>query len=127
VFAPLPYGLMVWRESDTDCCPAVTITPEVIRGRKQSMASLATALTFLLGRPVLERTGLTDSYNFSFPFEPIQPPNTPPLRPRAAALPPANPRSIFAAIEEDLGLRLEPSMERLEVFVIERVERPSQN
>ena len=92
------------------------------------MASLATALTFLLGRPVLERTGLTDSYNFSFPFEPVQPPNTPPpLRPRATALPPPNPRSIFAAIEEDLGLRLEPSTEKLEVFIIEHVERPTAN
>jgi uncharacterized protein (TIGR03435 family) len=36
-------------------------------------------------------------------------------------------RSMFAAIEEDLGLRLEPATEKLELLVIERVERPSEN
>ena len=127
---PLPEGLTLWRESDTDCCQAVTITSEVIRGRRQRMASLASALTFQLGRPVLERTGLTGEYNYSFRFASHTPPNAPPpwrLGTRPPGLPPEDPRTIFVAIEQDLGLRLEPSTEKLDVFVIERVERPSPN
>ena len=46
---------------------------------------------------------------------------------RRRSLPPEDPRTIFVAIEQDLGLRLEPSTEKLDVFVIERVERPSPN
>jgi uncharacterized protein (TIGR03435 family) len=34
---------------------------------------------------------------------------------------------VFTALEEDLGLRLEAATEPVEVLVVERVERPSEN
>jgi uncharacterized protein (TIGR03435 family) len=47
--------------------------------------------------------------------------------PGAPPLPPIDPNgpSIFAAIQEQLGLKLEPQQAPLEVVVIERIEHPS--
>jgi uncharacterized protein (TIGR03435 family) len=68
-------------------------------------------------RPVLDRTGLTGTYDFDLRFA------APSLRgasPDAPALP-----SIFTALQEQLGLKLETSRGPVEMFVIDSVERPT--
>jgi uncharacterized protein (TIGR03435 family) len=96
-----------------------------------AMATLAdTILSSLADRPVVDKTGLTGYYDLALSTSALKPP--PPLPPVAsqppdAASPPLEDESIFTALPEALGLRLEPAKGRVETLVIDHVERPSQN
>ena len=77
-------------------------------------------------RPVVDQTGLTDKYDFTLTWRPdplaAPPPNAPP--------PPADLDSrsdLFTAVQEQLGLKLEATKTPVEVLVIERVQKPSEN
>jgi uncharacterized protein (TIGR03435 family) len=76
------------------------------------------------GRPVINKTGLDKSYDFTLTFAPELPPNAPRenLPPEIQNLP-----SIFDALKEQLGLRLEPQKGPIEYYVIDHVDRPSPN
>ena len=90
-------------------------------------------ITFLLGRimdrPVIDKTGLTGMFDFHLEFAADQ--STPVDLPPALTPPePADPSgapSIFSAIQEQLGLKLEPAKGPRDFLVIDRVERPSEN
>jgi uncharacterized protein (TIGR03435 family) len=119
-------GISVWKDGDDDCC--LSTTPETVYAVKQPMSHLAKMLSYTLGRPVVERTGLTGDFNYYFAFEPTYAPGLPgPSGPRPASLPPADTRSIFTALEQDLGLKLESAREKIDVFVIDRIDRPTEN
>jgi uncharacterized protein (TIGR03435 family) len=123
---PRPPGLSIWKDGDDDCCE--TTSPEGISGTKKAIAYLAGQLALTVGRPVLDRTGLTGEFNYNFIFEPTYSPGLPgPSGPRPAYLPPADTRSISKALEQDLGLKLESTREKIDVFVIDRIERPTEN
>lgn len=64
------------------------------------------------GRVVVDRTGLTGGWDFELKWSPPNTPNPDPDRP-----------SIFTALEEQLGLRLEATTGPVEVLVIDRLER----
>jgi uncharacterized protein (TIGR03435 family) len=76
------------------------------------------------GRPVVDQTGLTGYYDFSLSFQPILPPGAPAdsLPPEQRDLP-----TIFAALHDQLGLKLTPTKGSFDVFVIDHVERASDN
>jgi uncharacterized protein (TIGR03435 family) len=97
-------------------CGAMSVTPESIANEKISMQLFAGVLGHLLGRPVLDRTGFTGSFKVRLEFAPVAPGDTDSTKP-----------SIFAALEEQLGLRLESQKGTEEVLVIDHVERPSEN
>ena len=74
---------------------------------------------------VVDKTGLTGRYDIDLTFTPEQ-------RIPAGAnvpIPAADPNgpSIYTAVREQLGLKLESQKVQEEVLVIERVERPSEN
>jgi uncharacterized protein (TIGR03435 family) len=117
-------GLSIWKDGDDDCC--IGITPEGFTGVKQSIGDLAGNLSWVLGRPVLDRTGLTGEFNFMTTFERQYPAGLP-APSGVAPRPGADTRSPFTAIEQDLGLKLESTKEKIEVFVIDRIERPTEN
>jgi uncharacterized protein (TIGR03435 family) len=76
------------------------------------------------GRTVIDRTGLKGNWEFELTFTPApsDPPpgqNAPPLDPNAPSLP--------AALQEQLGLKLEDTKGTIEVLVVERVEHPTEN
>ena len=84
----------------------------------------------LLGRPGIDKTGITGLFDFHLEFAPDE--STPTLRASPPGTPPAAPSdpagpSIFTAIQEQLGLKLEPAKGPGEFLVIDRVERPSEN
>jgi uncharacterized protein (TIGR03435 family) len=78
---------------------------------------------------VFDRTGIADRFNWILEFE--RDPNAPGLRggPPPAVEPSDIPKApmIFAALEEQLGLRLEPAQAPREFIVIDQIERPSPN
>ncbi len=94
---------------------------------------LGNALSNALGRPVLDRTGLTGNFDFKLQWTPDPgqfggfPSGPPP--PGVDAPPPPDPNgpSIFTAVQEQLGLRLESQKGPVDLIVIDRVEKPSEN
>jgi uncharacterized protein (TIGR03435 family) len=94
-----------------------------------SMASLADLLSepFAgIGRPVVDKTGLTGTYNFTLNWSvySARPPMPSPASGEAAA--PDDSPSIFTALGE-LGLKLQPATGMVDTIVIDHVEKPSEN
>jgi uncharacterized protein (TIGR03435 family) len=77
-----------------------------------SPAEIASKLTTILGHPVLDNSRLSGLYQVDLKW---------------AADDQATGPSVFTAIQEQLGLKLEPTRGPIEVLVIDRVERPSEN
>jgi uncharacterized protein (TIGR03435 family) len=81
-------------------------------------------LTQELGRPVLDRTGLNGNYDFTLKWTPDQ--EQLPSGSNIAASDTSGP-SIFTAVQEQLGLKLEPTKSPMDTIVIDHVEMPSEN
>lgn len=93
---------------------------DMVRGRFRSFAVpleyLAGSLANVLGRRVNDRTGLAGKYDYTLTFTPDD-----------EATPDVNGPSIFTALQEQLGLKLESAKEPVEVLVIDHVEKPDAN
>jgi len=103
-----------------------------LAGKQIDMPFLALTLSRQLGRTVLDQTGLKGSYDVELNWTPDAGPGglLTTIEPGRTAEPPAsesNGTSIFTAIQEQLGLKLESKRGPVEVVVIDRVEKPSQN
>ena len=85
--------------------------------KKTTVPTFANVLSGVLGRKVIDKTGLEGNFDVDLHWTPDE---------RADAQPDDGP-SVFTAIQEQLGLRLESSKGPVEVLVIDRVERPSEN
>jgi uncharacterized protein (TIGR03435 family) len=88
----------------------------LIEGRGASMEKFAFCLSDTLGRAVVDKTGLTGKYGIDLKWTPDDLQDTP----DAGA-------SIFTAIQEQLGLKLESTRGTVQTFVVDHVERPSEN
>jgi uncharacterized protein (TIGR03435 family) len=93
-----------------------------------SMAQLAGVVGRSLDRPVIDATGLKGLYSFRLTWatEDRRRPDSVAAGTAEASEPDDAP-SIFTALQERLGLRLEPSKAPVDVLVIDRIERPSAN
>jgi uncharacterized protein (TIGR03435 family) len=111
----------IWKDGDNPCCDGGG--PASIDGRRKPLSYVTRLLEYFLGRPILDRTGLTGEFNFFLNFAPLERPGTPPVRATEGPLPT---RSIFDVLEQ-VGLELKSGRERVDVWVIDRVERPSEN
>ena len=80
---------------------------------RRSMAQLAQYLGSIVGRPVVDRTDLTGNFEMRLTFAPD-------LRDTERT-------SVFAALPEQLGVRLEPARGAIETIVIESASLPSPN
>ena len=92
--------------------------PADIAGVRMTMAEMIDQIARGIlpedARPIIDRTGLMDRYNFRVRFNRRMDPGAP------------GP-SVFTALEQELGLKLEPGTAPMEVLVIERAERPTEN
>ncbi len=84
-----------------------------IQGINESMADLAWRLTGALGKPVLDRTGISGSFDFR------------------AEYPSGDPRpdivDVILTSVQELGLKLQSSRGPVETIVVDHIERPSAN
>ena len=83
------------------------------------IAAFARNLAPMTGRFVIDRTGLTGSYDLDVKWTPDQG-----LAAGAAPGAATDGTSLFAALEEQIGLKLEPQRAPIDVLVIESAERP---
>jgi uncharacterized protein (TIGR03435 family) len=108
-------------------CGFVRVNPGVILGSGRTMAQILPMLSDLLGRPVIDKTGLAGLYDFSLKFVPearsVGPFGPVPGAPAPVADPDAP--SLSAAVQEQLGLKLEGARGPVEVAVIEKLEKPT--
>jgi uncharacterized protein (TIGR03435 family) len=81
--------------------------------RREPMSFLALQLSRIpdVGRNVVDQTGLKGDYRFNFDWSSKTDPDV----------------SVFTAITEQLGLKLEPAKAPIDILVIDHIERPSQN
>ena len=99
------------------------VTPVSIGAGGVPLPQLASILGMQVGRQVVDRTGLEGLYAFTLDFAPNPIAGAPP-GPAAAA---ANAPSLFTALEEQLGLKLQATRGPVDVIVIDSIERPSEN
>jgi uncharacterized protein (TIGR03435 family) len=96
----------------------------------QTVADLLGVVENELDRPVVDRTGLAEAYDFNLFFAPE--------RARAVSTDPATAGvldaasdaapTLFAAFERQLGLKLEPEKRPFSVLVVDKVNRtPTEN
>jgi uncharacterized protein (TIGR03435 family) len=87
---------------------------------------LAQLLSQRVQRIVVDKTGLTGRYSFNIEFTPDQMP-PPGAAPPGVQLPAINPDgpSIFTALQEQLGLKLESTRGPVETLVIDSIEQPT--
>jgi len=105
----------------------VQITGNSIRVEQGGLARMTQLLSAALGRPVVDRTGLNGLYDLSLQWDDAPIPDGGVLGADVHAASGTDRGSIFSAIQEQLGLRLEPQKCPVEVIVIDRIERPSAN
>jgi uncharacterized protein (TIGR03435 family) len=92
------------------------------------VANIIPMLSRLLGRTVVDNTGLTAKFDINLEWTPDEsqtlqvPPDAPKPPPSDAAGP-----TLFTALQEQLGLKLESQKGPVEIFVIDHVEKPSEN
>lgn len=95
----------------------------LMKGVAVGIDALSGALPRILGRPVIDETGLTGKYDIVMEWSPRElRPDTPNDVPPADAGP-----SLFTAFEEQLGLKLESIKSNQEIVVIDSAEKPGEN
>jgi bla regulator protein blaR1 len=95
-----------------------------IRAEKVAMSELVRMLSMLLGRPVLDETGVTVVFGGQLNFVPDDTTPAIPPPPPGSAISGA---SIAEALQQQFGLRLETAKGPVEVIVVDEAERPSAN
>ena len=95
-------------------------------GNKITMDMLAQFLGQSVDRTVVDRTGLSGVFDFTLEFAPDLGPGSQPGA-TASASDPSAPPSIFTALQEQLGLKLESQKGPVDVLVIDHVEQPTPN
>jgi uncharacterized protein (TIGR03435 family) len=121
--------------------PMMMKTPAGARWRviDETMDEFASHLQGMVGRPVRNATGLTGKYDFELSFAPsagqslmpggppmrLPPPGTPDV---AGAAPEDSGETIFAAVQDQLGLKLESKRGPVDTLMIDHIERtPTEN
>jgi uncharacterized protein (TIGR03435 family) len=102
-------------KAPSDARPAVGYSSDGSRGwfraSRESMPAFVIYLSDQVGRPVLDKTGLTGYYRFTLEWA-CDEPGAP---------------SLLTALKEQLGLKLEPQKGAVELIVIDDASRPSEN
>jgi uncharacterized protein (TIGR03435 family) len=94
-----------------------------VQGSDDTLALLTRELAQILGRVVIDKTGLTGRYDLTLRWTRDDVP-TPSLN---GSPDPNAPPNLFTAIQEQLGLKLENGKAPVSLLVIDRIGKPSEN
>ena len=84
----------------------------LLTGTRASITDLTRALSVMLEHPVLDKTDLKGVYDFLVQYSPTGEDDQ---------------SSLFTALQEQVGLRLESQKGQAQIFVVDRVEKPEAN
>ena len=106
--------------------------PGEMIAERASLNGLVANLTGIVGRLVIDRTGLTGRYDFKLEWTPEMSaggkgPFGPGEKTEVPSVPEFSGPSIFTALQEQLGLKLEPQRGPVENFIIVSAEKPTAN
>jgi bla regulator protein blaR1 len=111
----------------TTPCGGFLMSPSHLVGQKIPVEMLAAQLSELVDRAVVDRTGLTGTFDLTLEWATQQHSHgSEPVADTNASAQSSGP-SLFAAVREQLGLKLEPQTGPFDVLVIDHVELPSEN
>jgi uncharacterized protein (TIGR03435 family) len=113
--APAPPG-------ERPTCGMRTVPGRMMAGG-YALTDVARNLSPFTGRIVVDKTGLNGTFDLDLAWTPDQIP-TGPLPPGAQTIDPNGP-SLFTAVQEQLGLKLDSQRGPVEVLVIDRAEQPT--
>jgi uncharacterized protein (TIGR03435 family) len=82
-----------------------------------SIADFVLGMQFFLDRPIVDQTGLPGRYDFKFRY----------TFDGASTTDPDAPPGLFTAVQEQLGLKFEPVKAPVDVYVVDRIAKPSAN
>jgi uncharacterized protein (TIGR03435 family) len=106
-------------------CGDILVPPFGTGMYNMPIGALITGIGARAGRPVVDRTGLTGRYDINLSWMPEG------MTPERLAEIPAEIRpqemGLFEAIEQQTGLKLEPSRAPIQVLVIDSVDHPTEN
>lgn len=109
---------------------AAVAGPGIVAASAIPMDQIVNLLGRILDQPVIDKTGLTGYFNLRLQFDPATAPRAmgaPPPADVSNAAAPSNDPSIFTAIQQQLGLKLESTKEPVEVLVIDSAQKPTEN
>jgi len=107
-----------FRAADSSAEQSRTLKMGQLTTQKMSMATLANLLTYDLKRPVRDETGLKGDFAFTLEWT---------LGLGESDDGPSSRPSLFTAVQDQLGLKLESTKGPIEVLVIDHIEMPSEN
>src|SRR5215470_1535854 len=95
-----------------------------------TMEEFAGVMQAHLDRPVVDQTGLKGRFDFQLKWTPDETPFASRGGPGEPPKPPEGANSLpdlFTAIQQQLGLKLESTKAQVDVLVVDKVEKPSEN
>ncbi|MCU1330904.1 MAG: hypothetical protein JWN34_6274 [Bryobacterales bacterium] len=105
--------------------------PGIVMGEAVTVSQIISYLDRLLDRQLIDKTRLTGYFDFELKFAPESAPRALSAASQATGSgvePQESPdAALFTAIQEQLGLKLEPRKERIEVLVIDSAQKPIAN
>jgi uncharacterized protein (TIGR03435 family) len=116
-----PRGMSMIRMSSTK------IEASASEGTMEQLASMLTNQPDAGGRVVIDKTGLTGKYDWSLAWAPSMGMGGPMKGADNGTGSDADAPGLFTALEEQLGLKLEPQKGPVQVVVVDHVEAPSAN
>ncbi len=116
---PPPGGSMMMMNGNTG---VATLSSNAI-----PISNLVNMLSMQVGQQVVDRTGLKGTYQFTLQFAPQMGLGGMPPPPGAEASSNSDEPSIFTALQEQLGLKLESTKGQIDTITIDHIEEPSEN
>ncbi len=96
-------------------------------GTGVTLTMFGRVLSGFVGRNVIDRTGLTGSFDIQLTYDPASAAKAPPGAPPGPTTADDTAPSIFTALQEQLGLKLESARGQIDVLVVDAAERPTAN
>jgi uncharacterized protein (TIGR03435 family) len=121
---PIKNGLKIPPDAPSDDKSKSNSTRGKIVAERITMTKLAETLARMLGKPVVDATGVTGVYTFKLEWTPDPP--RPVAADAGAPEPPTGP-TLFDVVASQLGLKLQDKKFAAEVLVIDKAERPTEN